>query len=1021
MPAFNEQESIALAIEKASSYLKKRYKNYEIIIVNDGSSDKTLDNARNCQKFEKNLKIIDHEKNLGYGAAVWKGLSLAQGELIFFTDSDLQFDINQLDEFIKFIDKNDAVIGYRKNRAEGTRRHLNALGWRIICFLLLGIKFKDIDCAFKLFKKQTISDLEIISQGAAFSAELLFKIKKKGCRILQKPVCHFKRTAGRPTGANFSVILKGFKEIYRFYKTEECLVKSRSVVIFSLAILSLFLSRILLLSSSADFFDSNQYIARTTESDFLKALTNGHAPFHPLYLFFSNLIYRLQIFSSPALSASLASALLGCSSIILFFAILRRLFGSTVAWMSSIIYAIFPYVYISQITILVDATMHFFFYLSLYFFVLFCESEKKLKQYLLIIFSGLALSLAALAHTQVAFWSVAFFAVALIKLPVLRKKTLRGIVLSVILFVFFALTSIAMYSLLLIYSESKGYIAMGINSFSAAVEFLLFGNVGDRSSISFVEYLKRFSTVSISLPLILSFASLLLIVFKKHYRQFVAFAIWLLPPLLTSSYIYENLHGRAMMMSLAPIAVLSSLLCLKLKRLGLFVYVVVVLQLILIVVPQVYAYHNLPSPNESLSEFQKKSDPGGVFSSSNVTRTWSSYDGEFINFGDVGVGAGEVYKKSRDAISRGASAYLSSDAIYHPFWRFDGQYFDIRSSGANGASDHPTLLFEVFTKMNVSIDRTSSIFKQAIYKLSFERSKGVVDDIAEISKTKNITFGRIVSDNLPVSNLAVNIYSNQLCRVVKEDASRLDLLKCFLRSLKYGKSVLNWTFTDKDGWFYIAEDEDPEELELVLGINQSETRIGNNYQGFVQKDEIIVKAEKFEQIDDIEILKNKIEQQKESFYIVTKNIGLKTVFYYYPIKVDVKLTNKIEAENLSSQMGSISESGSFSAGKQRFCNENALGYLVSGPYLNLGEGRYTANFRLAIKNIKDENNPAIIDVVGASGGLARAELKSKTNNGSYQDFKLEFELLDPVSQVELRVKSAGGAELAVDYIELIRN
>lgn len=214
MPAFNEEEGIVFAVKKASSFLKIRYTRYEIIVVNDGSADKTLDKLLLAQKSEKSLKVVDHKKNLGYGAAVWSGLNRSRGNLVFFTDSDLQFDIEQLDDFIKVIKNHDAVIGYRKNRAEGFRRHLNASIWRFACYVLLGIRFRDIDCAFKLFRKKCIENIQIKSKGAAFSAELLFNLKKRRCRIIQKPVKHFKRTTGKATGANLLVILRGIKEIY---------------------------------------------------------------------------------------------------------------------------------------------------------------------------------------------------------------------------------------------------------------------------------------------------------------------------------------------------------------------------------------------------------------------------------------------------------------------------------------------------------------------------------------------------------------------------------------------------------------------------------------------------------------------------------------------------------------------------------------------------------------------------------------------------------------------------------------
>jgi glycosyltransferase involved in cell wall biosynthesis len=214
MPAYNEQKNIRKIAECAILFLKKRKIYGEVIIVDDGSSDETPKILSSLSTLYKNLRVIYHKRNEGYGATVYDGLRSARNDLIFFTDSDGQFDMNELDDFLEKIKECDAVIGYRKNRSEGWVRKMNAKGWALVCYVTLGVKHKDIDCAFKLMKKSSLEKIEINSKGAAFSAELLHKLKKTGASIVELPVTHYKRESGRPTGAKLSVIVRGFKEIF---------------------------------------------------------------------------------------------------------------------------------------------------------------------------------------------------------------------------------------------------------------------------------------------------------------------------------------------------------------------------------------------------------------------------------------------------------------------------------------------------------------------------------------------------------------------------------------------------------------------------------------------------------------------------------------------------------------------------------------------------------------------------------------------------------------------------------------
>jgi hypothetical protein len=150
---------------------------------------------------------------------VWSGLNNASKELIFFTDADRQFDLNEITKLLAKIEQADLVVGYRKPRRDPLLRRLNGKGWSHLVTLLFGYTARDIDCAFKLMRRQVVEQLraELQSGGATFSAEFLVRAKRAGFRIVEVPIVgHRPRRAGNPTGAKPAVIVRAFKELLQF-------------------------------------------------------------------------------------------------------------------------------------------------------------------------------------------------------------------------------------------------------------------------------------------------------------------------------------------------------------------------------------------------------------------------------------------------------------------------------------------------------------------------------------------------------------------------------------------------------------------------------------------------------------------------------------------------------------------------------------------------------------------------------------------------------------------------------------
>jgi glycosyltransferase involved in cell wall biosynthesis len=215
LPAYNEQEVIGRTVEAVDVVLSSLADDYEIIVVDDGSRDATAQRLAELQTRFPRLRVETHERNRGYGAALASGFSAASKELIFLTDGDKQFDVGQLYEFLPLPSDVDLYIGYRKPRADPWIRRLYGWGWNELVRLLFGPTAHDVDCAFKVFRREVWERTKVQASGATFSAEFLVKARRHGFRVRERPVRHYPRPAGSPTGGRPSVIVRAFKELLR--------------------------------------------------------------------------------------------------------------------------------------------------------------------------------------------------------------------------------------------------------------------------------------------------------------------------------------------------------------------------------------------------------------------------------------------------------------------------------------------------------------------------------------------------------------------------------------------------------------------------------------------------------------------------------------------------------------------------------------------------------------------------------------------------------------------------------------
>jgi len=218
LPAFNEEANIVHTLRHAREVLQGLEIDHEIIVVDDGSTDQTVALVRQTIGEDPTVRLVEHPVNRGYGAALKSGLREAKRDLFFFTDSDGQFDIGELPLLFEGIDRFPIVIGYRRHRRDPLSRRLMARGWGLLIRFLFKLNVRDIDCAFKLFRREVFDEISVDSIGAFVNSEILVRARKKGFSIREVPVTHFPRDFGVPSGAKPRIILHAFRELTKLYR-----------------------------------------------------------------------------------------------------------------------------------------------------------------------------------------------------------------------------------------------------------------------------------------------------------------------------------------------------------------------------------------------------------------------------------------------------------------------------------------------------------------------------------------------------------------------------------------------------------------------------------------------------------------------------------------------------------------------------------------------------------------------------------------------------------------------------------
>ncbi len=218
-PAYYDEKNIAKVVDSAIKVLEElRLKDYEVIIIEDGSPDKTGEVADKLAEKYAKVRVIHHGKNMGYGATLKDGFLSARMDYVFYSDGDNQFDLNEMKKFVALIPYTDMVIGYRKKKQYSTYRKLTSLVYNYMLRYLFNIDYVDVDCAFKLIKTDLFSKIKIDSVDAFIDAEILLKANRLGYSSTEVGVKHLPRFDGISTGARPSVIFKTINEVMTYRK-----------------------------------------------------------------------------------------------------------------------------------------------------------------------------------------------------------------------------------------------------------------------------------------------------------------------------------------------------------------------------------------------------------------------------------------------------------------------------------------------------------------------------------------------------------------------------------------------------------------------------------------------------------------------------------------------------------------------------------------------------------------------------------------------------------------------------------
>lgn len=543
-----------------------------------------------------------------------------------------------------------------------------------------------------------------------------------------------------------------------------------------LIVFLLFVSRFLFLSPIASFFDGPEYVRLIENPNLLYALTNGHEPIHPGYILPSWIFYHMFKFM-PNLSAlyvaEIVSAVFSVLGLFVFYLIVKELFDKAIAIRALTIAGLLPVLWLAGINVLTDTTYIFFFLLSLFSIILYIrESQKKW-----LVLGILALAYSVFTHTQVILWTPVFFAFIFSsknKWPATRKVILfmsSGILLGIFLL------------LLLLYFIGNSFVQGFGALFIHGQDVVLSGNV----MLELAQFARNFSITILrnNSSFIIAAAVTGLIVlwksrFKKHGKRNLAICVlWFLPMLLTSQYWHIGLFGRVSVMASFPIAILAAQIKSKV------VFVLLVLSLIFISVPLVISNRNAHIQGK-LEKLYNLLPTKSLLISSNLIRPQVTFSGETYFINEPGQDIKFIEVRIDTALKHDRGVYIDSQALYNPYYSYDGNRLHILSLGSIGKSEIAPIFKKYKVRIVNVIDADNKIF---LYQIN-------PPDKSSRDKKVEVTFGKSSPGK------EVFLYSDKLAKRINPNRIDYRDIGTWLWVLLTGRNEpVLWTIADKTGTY----------------------------------------------------------------------------------------------------------------------------------------------------------------------------------------------------------------------------
>jgi glycosyltransferase involved in cell wall biosynthesis len=214
-PAYNDAGSIGKIVRVTASMLPKLTDDYEIVVVNDGSADNTGEVLRALASEYPSLKVIEHEVNRGYGAALITGFANCSKDLIFYTDGDGQYDVEELPRLLEKLSEDvDLVNGYKISRSDPLHRVVVGSVYQRLMRFLFHLKIRDVDCDFRLFRRSLLTEAPLTFDSGVICVEMMKKLEIRGCRTVEVPVHHYHRSHGSSEFFTFKHLRRIFGQLF---------------------------------------------------------------------------------------------------------------------------------------------------------------------------------------------------------------------------------------------------------------------------------------------------------------------------------------------------------------------------------------------------------------------------------------------------------------------------------------------------------------------------------------------------------------------------------------------------------------------------------------------------------------------------------------------------------------------------------------------------------------------------------------------------------------------------------------